>query len=288
MNTRGRLTLRSPGSLGAAPTTGELPTAETYRTLAARGQLRTVPIEQITPDPRQPRRHFDEQSLHALAASIREAGILQPPLVRPADHALILIAGERRWRAAHLAGLTELQVIVRHGGAGALAALIENLQREDLNPIDEADAYAQSLATGNLSIAALAQRLGRSRPEISNTLRLRDLPDPVRDHLRHRRLSKAHGRALLTHPDPVTRIGLADQAAAEGWSVRDLTAALTQTSTAPSTPRTSRAAPTNWTRTQAARLSEAFACRAKVTKGGDGYRVTLTFPDAASVEALRP
>jgi ParB family chromosome partitioning protein len=186
-------------------------------------ELREISIDLIGPNPRQPRRHFDEQALAGLADSLGVRGVLQPVLVRPrAGGSFELIAGERRWRAAKLAGLERIPAIVRaRGDAEALEiALIENMAREDLNPIEEARACAALVEELALTREDVGLRIGRSRVAVSNLMRLLELPDEALRLLEQGRLSEGHGRALLLAQDHDTRRSLAVAAAAEGWSVR--------------------------------------------------------------------
>ncbi len=186
-------------------------------------QLRELPVELISPNPRQPRRRFDQESLEALAGSLGERGVLQPVLVRPRpDGGYELVAGERRWRAAGIAGLRSIPAIVReHEDADALeAALVENMAREDLNPIEEARACAALVEELGLTREDVGRRVGRSRVAVSNLVRLLDLPDEAIELLQAGALSEGHGRALLLAHDHGDRRRLAHEAAEQGWSVR--------------------------------------------------------------------
>jgi len=186
-------------------------------------QLRELAVESISANPNQPRRSFDQRSLEALAGSLSERGVLQPVLVRPrAGGGFELVAGERRWRAAKLAGLRTLPAIVREReDADALeAALIENMAREDLNPIDEARACAALVEELGLTREDVGRRVGRSRVAVSNLVRLLDLPDEAIELLRAGELSEGHGRALLLAEDHGERRRLARLALQDGWSVR--------------------------------------------------------------------
>ena len=186
------------------------------------GGARAVPIEAIRPSPFQPRRHFAESELDGLAQSIREKGIVQPLLVRPiADAAedFELVAGERRWRAAQRVGLHQVPVVVRAlGDSDALEiALVENLQREDLSPLDEAEAYSRLMREFGRGQASLAEAVGKSRSHVANTVRLLSLPAPVRRSLEEGALSAGHARALLGAPDPSA---LAVEVVRRGLNVR--------------------------------------------------------------------
>src|SRR5881392_3908849 len=190
-------------------------------------ELRPIPVDMIDPNPHQPRQRFDEDGLVALAGSIRARGVLQPVLVRPlASGRYELIAGERRWRAAQLAELASIPAVVRrHDDAASLeVALIENMAREDLNPVEEARACAALVEELGLTREEVGRRIGRSRVAVSNLLRLFDLPDEVLALLEDASLTEGHGRALLLTDDHAARRRLAREAAAGGWSVRDLEA----------------------------------------------------------------
>ncbi len=193
-------------------------------TPAEAAELRDLPLDLIRPNPDQPRTQFDPASITSLAASIADAGIVQPLIVRPlADGRYELIAGERRWRAAREAGVQAVPAIVRdEAEADRLqTALIENVAREDLNPADEARACAALVEDLGLSKEELARRLGRSRSAISNLIRLLDLPDEVLELLAAGDLSEGHGRAILQVRGNDARRALAREAAARGWSVRE-------------------------------------------------------------------
>ncbi len=251
-------------------------------------ELRRLPVELIAPSPHQPRRHFDDDALSALADSIRVRGVLQPVLVRPlAGGRYELIAGERRWRAAQLAELEAIPALVRsHDDATSLeVALIENMVREDLSPVEEARACAALVEELGLTREEVGLRVGRSRVAVSNLIRLLDLPDDVIDLLERGELTEGHGRALLTVEDHGERRRLARAAASGRWSVRELEA------------RARSAAPRSSTRTPRARrpralhpdqadaieriadtLGSALGCEIEVRPGkGRGYSVELTF-----------
>jgi len=185
--------------------------------------LRELPVELIVANPKQPRRRFDEEALAALAGSLEERGVLQPVLVRAKPGGTYeLVAGERRWRAARMAGLEKIPALVRpHGDAEALElALIENMAREDLSPIEEARACAALVEELGLTREEVGRRVGRSRVAVSNLMRLLDLPDGIIELLEQGALSEGHGRALLLAEDHGARRSLGRTAVAEGWSVR--------------------------------------------------------------------
>src|SRR4051812_40402677 len=189
--------------------------------------LREIPVDLVVPNPRQPRRRFDEATLAGLAESLRQRGVLQPVLVRPvAGGTYELVAGERRWRAARVAGLDTVPALVRvHDDAQALEiALIENMAREDLNPVEEARACAALVEELGLTREEVGRRVGRSRVAVSNLLRLLDLPDEALALVERGELSEGHGRALLLATDHADRRRLARSAVADGWSVRVLEA----------------------------------------------------------------
>ena len=182
---------------------------------------RRVPIEFITRNPRNPRRSFDEAELQDLASSIRQHGIVQPVVVRTlSENRFEIIAGERRWRAAQLAGFTDVPVIVRDvdDRTALEIAIVENVQRSDLNPLEEALGYDQLIAEHGYTQNDLGEIIGKSRSHVANSLRLLKLPDPVRDMLSSGALSAGHARALIPTSDPVA---LAKSIVAKGLSVRD-------------------------------------------------------------------
>lgn len=186
-----------------------------------RGQRR-VPIEFLRPNPRNPRKTFPESELHPLAASIRERGLIQPIVVRPLPtlpDAFEIVAGERRWRASQIAGLHEVPVVVVEidDRTSLEYAILENVQRSDLNPIEEAEGYARLLTEFKYTHEELAKILGKSRPHLTNMTRLLDLPQPVKEMLVARKITAGHARVLLSVKDPV---GLARRIADEGLSVR--------------------------------------------------------------------
>jgi len=276
---RGLAALLAPPELGGAERDSE---------------LRHIPVELIKPNPRQPRREFDEGALLALAESVRERGVLQPVLLRPVPGGTYeLIAGERRWRAARLADFESVPAVVRpHDDAESLElALIENMAREDLNPVEEARACALLVEELGLTREDIGRRVGRSRVAVSNLLRLLDLPDDVLDLLSAGHLTEGHGRALLLASDHDDRRRLARSAVQEGWSVRQTEArARAARRTEIRVRRTTTPEPHPDQADAALRLSDALSrtlgSDVQVTPRGDGYRVVLDFPDPGAAEAL--
>ncbi|MFM8237861.1 MAG: ParB/RepB/Spo0J family partition protein [Actinomycetota bacterium] len=181
-----------------------------------------LPIGLIRPNPQQPRQHFDEEALAALADSIRELGLLQPVLVREVDGGYELIAGERRWRASRRAGLSTIPAIIRTADDAEMLqqAIVENVQREQLNPLEEAAAYQQLIEDFSLTHDEVATRVGKSRASVSNTLRLMQLPAAIQLFLRDGTLRMGHARALLGTPDRAFQEELARRAVEEDLSVR--------------------------------------------------------------------
>lgn len=189
----------------------------------ARATLEEVSVSAIVPNPRQPRGVFDDEEIEGLAQSIRDVGVLQPVVVRPLDgHQYELIAGERRLRASKVAGRTRIPAVVRHTEDGDLLkeALIENIHRVQLNPLEEAAAYQQLLEDFGVTQEELAQRLGKSRPTITNAMRLLSLPPGVQRRVAAGVLSAGHAKAILALPDRGAQETLADRIVAEGLSVR--------------------------------------------------------------------
>ena len=257
-------------------------------------ELRTLPVELISPNPRQPRQSFDEAGLLALADSLRERGLLQPVLVRPRSGGTYeLIAGERRWRAAQLAGLERVPALVspREDAEALEVALIENMAREDLNPVEEARACAALVEELGLTREDVGRRVGRSRVAVSNLMRLLDLPDEVLELLERGDLTEGHGRGLLLAEDHATRRSLARSAVAGEWSVRTVEAKAREAGRgAPARPRPAARA-LHPDQTEAAEvisdaLGAVLGTEVRVRPGASGYRVELQFADADEALAL--
>ncbi len=213
---------RRPGGLGRGLSAllGEVAREEPIGGAARSQGVQLIAIASIRPHPGQPRRRFDEAALDELARSIGARGLIQPIVVRPVEGGWQIVAGERRWRAAQRAQLHEIPAIVRDFSEAETleVALVENIQRQDLNAIEEGEAYQRLIADFGHSQEALAKLVHKSRSHVANLMRLLDLPAPVREMVADGRLSMGHARALITAPDPAA---LAERVVAEGLSVRE-------------------------------------------------------------------
>jgi ParB family chromosome partitioning protein len=292
----GALIPTAPGSMGLGGHAGETvgaPLSGAATMVAERPEVGgtyfdEIAIGAITPNPRQPRQHFDEDGLEELAASIREVGLLQPVVVRKVMPGRFeLVMGERRWRACQRAGLEHVPVIVRGTPDDELLreALMENLHREQLNPLDEAAAYRQLLDDFSVTHDELARKVGRSRPHITNTIRLLQLPPDVQRRVAAGVLSAGHARALLSLADPQEQDHLAHRIVAEGLSVRAVEeiVALGQQQAKPR--RASVRQPVAPALTElASRLSDALETRVKVEVGKQKGKIIVEF---ASLEDLQ-
>lgn len=239
-----------------------------------------VPIDKINPNPNQPRTHFNETLLNELADSIRENGVLQPLLVRKKGKGYEIIAGERRYQASKIAGLEELPVIVKEVDDQKMLelALIENLQRSDLNPIEEAKGYRQLIKASGMTQEALSKAVSKSRSSITNSLRLLDLPAPVQQYLFDGRLTAGHARAILAVPYEEQRIKLADKVVAEGLSVR-ATENLAPLFSVGETPRTPRPVMPQSYKRAARVLRQALNTNVKVKSSRGKNKIEIEFKD---------
>lgn len=239
-----------------------------------------VPIDKINPNPNQPRTHFNETLLNELADSIRENGVLQPLLVRKKGKGYEIIAGERRYQASKIAGLEELPVIVKEVDDQKMLelALIENLQRSDLNPIEEAKGYRQLIKASGMTQEALSKAVSKSRSSITNSLRLLDLPEPVQQYLFDGRLTAGHARAILAVPYEEQRIKLADKVVAEGLSVR-ATENLAPLFSVGETPRTPRPVMPQSYKRAARVLRQALNTNVKVKSSRGKNKIEIEFKD---------
>jgi ParB family transcriptional regulator, chromosome partitioning protein len=256
-------------------------------------ELRELHVDLVAPNPEQPRKRFDEEALQALADSVKERGVLQPVLVRPRPGGSYeLVAGERRWRAAQLAGLETLPALVqqRDDAHSLEAALIENMAREDLNPIEAARAVAGLVEELGLTREEVGRRVGRSRVAVSNLLRLLDLPDEALALVEDGSLTEGHGRALLLADDHAARRRIARAAVQGGWSVRVVEQRAREANAPARAAKRGRAAVHPDQEAAAARISEALGAAlgtdVRVRPRGTGYKVELAFEDADEALAL--
>jgi ParB family chromosome partitioning protein len=260
--------------------------------------LQEIDVSSIQPNPYQPRDQFDEEALGALADSIREVGVLQPVLVRPTGEGYELIAGERRWRAARRVGLQRIPALVREtdDSAALEQALVENLQREELNPLEEAGAYQQLIEDFGLTHEQVATRAGRSRASVTNTLRLLSLPPSIQRMVREKQLTMGHARALLGTPDRAFQEHLARQVTTDDLSVRAVEEAVRVHNQAPSGPDTA-AEPERASRGRRQRpagiaeleemLGDHLATRVKISMNAGGRgRIAVDFAGLEDLERI--
>ncbi len=276
------------GPDGIAGTADPVPPAEVFG-----AHFKEIAVSAITPNPRQPRRTFDEDAIEELAESIRQVGLLQPVVVRAAGPGRYeLIMGERRWRASQRAGLTEIGAIVKQTQDNELLrdALIENLHRQQLDPLEEAAAYQQLLDDFGATHEELARKIGRSRPHISNTLRLLNLPPAVQKREAAGVLSAGHARALLSLETPEAQERLASRIVAEGLSVRaveEIVAVGSDDSAPRRVARTGAKPPTApGLRHLANRLSDLFETRVKVELGQRKGKIVVEFASIDDLERI--
>lgn len=273
--------------LGALIPTGPSDEAPAADAPVAGARFAELPLDRISPNPLQPRTHFDEEALAELVTSIREVGLLQPVVVREIDPdergpRYELVMGERRWRASQEAGTETIPAIVRDTSDDDMLrdALLENLHRQQLNPLEEAAAYQQLLHEFGATHEELALRIGRSRPQISNTIRLLALPAPVQRRVAAGVLSAGHARAILGLPTPEAQEAMATRVVAEGMSVRAVeeavSLAVAEEPEAPPRARNRRPVPQGLVEL-ADRLSDRFETRVKVDMGRSRGKVVIEF-----------
>jgi len=264
--------------------------------LAARPGIEEIPINQIDPNPYQPRNSFAEESLAGLTASIRELGVLQPILVRQmSDDRYAIIAGERRWRAAKRAGLQFIPVIVRQVNEELTLehALVENLHRDDLNPLEEAAAYQQLVEDFDLTQEEVAHKVGKSRSAVANLLRLFQLPPQVQRLVAEGRVSAGHAKALLGTPDRAFQESLARRVASDGLSVRDTEEAVRQRNGLAGSPSGSTGSSSGRSKLRAPGLlgleellAEPVDTRVSINVGPKRGRVVIEFADLEDLERI--
>ena len=245
-------------------------------------------LNDIEPNSSQPRKSFDEDALGELAQSIQQHGVIQPLLVRPLpDGSYQLVAGERRWRAARLAGLTEVPVIIKalSDEDAAVLSLIENLQREDLNPIEEAEGYKQLMDAFSLTQEEAAAKVGKSRPAVANLLRLINLPDTVRAYVAEGKLSAGHARALLPLEEDALITGFADEIIAKGLTVRQ-TEALVKAFLKPAKPKKEKPETDKFITETELSLRQVLGRDVRIKGGGKGGSLTIEYFDFDDLRKL--
>lgn len=273
--------------LGAllSSTPDELPSA-----VSEHEMLLEIPIAQIHVNPNQPRKLFDSVALHELAASIKASGVIQPVVVRRVNGAYQLIAGERRWRAAREAGLDRIPAVVRDvtDAESLELALVENLLREDLNPMEEAEAYQKLLAQFGWTQEELAHRIGRDRSSIANSLRLLRLPELLQADLRGGRLTMGHALALLSLTNPTDQLRLREEILAHSWSVRATEQSARAVEAASGTPRRPKAARRRSPELVAVEdaLQRALMTRVRVTGTERAGVIHVAYANAEELERL--
>ena len=246
-----------------------------------------LPIEDIVPNPNQPRIHFNETELRELSESIQEHGVLQPLLVRRHGNGYEIIAGERRYQASKLAGLEELPVIIKDVNDEEMLALalIENLQRSDLNPVEEAKGYRQLIDASGMTQEALSKAVSKSRSAITNSLRLLDLPEVVQQMIFEGKLTAGHARAILAVPYEDARIRLAEKVVAEGLSVR-ATENLAPLFSAGETPKTPRPATPQSFNKAARVLRQVFNTNVRVKSSRGKNKIEIEFKDEEELSRI--
>ncbi|RIK23953.1 MAG: stage 0 sporulation protein J [Anaerolineae bacterium] len=247
-----------------------------------------VPIERIIPNPHQPRSSFDQDKLEELAESIRTHGLIQPLVVTETVEGFVLIAGERRWRASRLAGLEQVPVIVKESTPQDMLelALIENIQRADLNPMEEAHAYRQLMDEFGLTQEEVAERVGKARSTVANLVRLLTLPDSIQIAVNDGRLSGAHARALLPLPTAEMQVGAMNQVVKLGLSVRQTETLVTSLmAESRPEPRPRKQLPPELIEIQD-RFESALGTRVNIEKGEKGGRVIIHFYSDEDLDAL--
>ena len=246
-----------------------------------------LPIEDIVPNPNQPRIHFNETDLRELSESIQEHGVLQPLLVRKHGNGYEIIAGERRYQASKLAGLEELPVIIKEVNDEEMLALalIENLQRSDLNPVEEAKGYRQLIDASGMTQEALSKAVSKSRSAITNSLRLLDLPEIVQQMIFEGKLTAGHARAILAVPYEDARVRLAEKVVAEGLSVR-ATENLAPLFSAGETPKTSRPATPQSFKKAARVLRQVFNTNVRVKSSRGKNKIEIEFKDEEELSRI--
>lgn len=250
-------------------------------------EITELPVDLISPNPEQPRTDLDEDAVAELADSVKKVGLLQPIIVRPMGEGYQIVAGERRWRACRLAGLERVPVRVRASteAESLELALIENLQREDLNAIEEARSYRKLLGEHQMTQAELADKVSKSRSTITNALRLLDLPEEVQELVYKGAISAGHARAVLSVPDEAARLRLATKVADEGLSVREAEN-LARLVAAGQGERPSRPAAPKAFKVVARKLRRYLGTNVKVRAGKDKNKIEIEFTSEEELERI--
>lgn len=250
-------------------------------------QYEELPVSSIRPNPRQPRKHYDLESFQELVESIRQFGLVQPVVVRPRGEAFELVAGERRWRAAREAGLTAIPALIRNSteAESLEMALVENLQREDLNAIEEAAAYRLLIDEFNITQTELAERVGKSRVAVTNTLRLLQLPLEVQAEVVEGNISSGHARALLSLCSTEEQKKLAARIVAENLSVRQIESIVRLLTSSREVPRKTTAQP-KMLKAVARELSRVLKAKVRIKMGEEKGKVIIEFESTEDLERV--
>lgn len=279
---------RKGGGKSSGRTAGGTAKSVSVREDASDSGIAYIDINDIKPNTNQPRKSFDEEKLRELAASIEEHGLIQPIVLRRAKAGYEIVAGERRWRAARLIGIKELPCIIRElsDEENMLLAIIENMQREDLNPIEEAEGIEQMMDTYGLTQEQVSKSLGKSRPYIANSLRLLKLSEEVKGHVAGGTLTSGHARALAAIRDTEKQIALAERAVKEGLSVRQIEK-LAQENKAGGSRSKAKARPKNAdVRRVEEDLKEIFGTRVNLNQNGRKGKIEIEFYSREELERL--
>ena len=287
-------TIGQPRRSGGGPPAGSKYSPSAVRASDS-SELQIVAIQRLSPNTKQPRTRFEPKALKSLGASLKRSGMMQPIVATPSGEGFEIVAGERRWRAAQEVGIEEVPVLVRDLGAQEIAelALIENIQREELNPMERAQGFATLSESFGMTHEQIAEVVGLNRSTISNHLRLLDLDGPIQMLLRHGQLDMGHGRALLGEPNTIRRRQLAEKCAREGWSVRRLESAVHAgdgTNQPPQGPAGSSSGSRTTLAAQdlASKLSEHLGSRAtiRMRKSGESGTLSLDFSSLDRLDEL--
>ena len=278
---------RTPAKVNEKNATVETVETKGSKEEAAVGGIAYIDINDIKPNSKQPRKTFDEEKLEELAASIAEHGLIQPVVLRKAGKGYEIVAGERRWRAARKVGIKELPCIVKEltDEENMLLAIIENMQREDLNPIEEAEGIKQMIDTYGLTQEQVSKSVGKSRPYIANCLRLLKLPEMIVAYLAEGELSTGHAKAIAGVDDEERQIELAKDAVKHGWSVRQLEKMAREEKPAVKKPRKAAAKNANVKRVEED-LKEALGTKVTLNQKGNKGKIEIEFYSKEELERL--